>query len=355
MNIIKYFILSSCRRVLLRILRWLSIYRLVVFHLNYCCFHSANIIVSLTSTPQRFHYELPFTIHSLLSQTILPKEIRIYLSPTITIIKNKNLTLNHLKMYIKKFHSSIIIEKLFDKLVRIYFEDEDYGPATKFLPILKEFHLLPTNSSKLQAIMICDDDHYYHPHTISLLLKYSDKYKNSIIGLRGWRIRDDLTWGVSGREELAYHIIESFRLSEIYRIGIVTANHAYLIRPSFFDSHIYLDFKQVSDDIRHVDDIWLNGHASKRNITRLVIPTCCFSISVTKTHELENYFNKHQFTRLVANNNALKWFNKSWEKDLWYKFYGQNRPKDCNWWIKIYRQWINIILRLKFIIYVGFI
>ncbi|CAF2524507.1 unnamed protein product [Rotaria sp. Silwood2] len=367
---------SLCRRLLLRILHWYSIRRLVgaiifipiflsffllffysvlTYYLNYCCSHSSNIIVSLTSTPRRFHYELPFTIHSLLTQTKLPIEIRIYLSPTITIISQKNLTLNHLKMYVKHVDSSIIIAKLFDKLVKIYLEEEDYGPATKFLPILKEFHVLTTNQFKSQAIMICDDDHYYHPHTISALLEYSNKYKNNIVGFRGWRIREDLTWGVSSKEEFGYHIIESFRLSKIYRVGIVTANHAYIIRPSFFDSHIYLDFKQAPNDIRHVDDIWLNGHASKRNITRLVIPTCCFSISVTRTHELENYLIAHQFTRSSANDHALQWFHQTWEKDLWYRFNGQNRPKDLSWWIKIYRQWISIILRLKFIIYVGFI
>ena len=84
----------------------------------------------------------------------------------------------------------MIIAELFDKLVQIRLEKEDYGPATKFLPILKEFHTMATNVSKTQAIMICDDDHYYHPHTIATLIKYSDKYKNSIVGLRGWRSKN---------------------------------------------------------------------------------------------------------------------------------------------------------------------
>jgi hypothetical protein len=144
----------------------------------------------LTTTPSRFQYELPFAIHSLLSQTKLPKEIRIYLSPTVAIINQKNLTLDHLKMYINYLDSSIILGKLFDKLVRIQLEEEDYGPATKFLPIIKEFHLLTTSISKSQAIMICDDDHYYHPQTVATLIKYSDKYKNSIVGLRGWRSKN---------------------------------------------------------------------------------------------------------------------------------------------------------------------
>jgi hypothetical protein len=154
---------------------------------------------------------------------------------------------------------------------------------------------------------------------------------------------------------MAHHIIESHHLSEIYRVGVLTANYAYLIRPSFFDSHIYLDFNQVSDDIRHVDDIWLNGQASKQNITRYVVPSCCPHISVVRTHVLEEYLTRNQINRLSANNHALQWFSDSWEKNLWYRFNGENGPKYRSWWIVIYREWISIILKLKFIVYFGFI
>lgn len=214
MNIIKYLIRLFYRRLLFKKIRSFSIrylivtiiflfvflslfllffYSILVFYLNYYFYsYSSNIIVSLTSTPKRFHYELPFTIHSLLTQTELPKEIRIYLSPTINIINQKNLTLEYLKISIKhRVDSSRIISKLFDKLVQIRYEEQDYGPATKYLPIIKEFHLIKTNLSKFQSIIICDDDHYYHPYTISTLIKYSNKYKNSIIGLRGWRSKNN--------------------------------------------------------------------------------------------------------------------------------------------------------------------
>jgi hypothetical protein len=122
-----------------------------------------------------------------LTQTKLPKEIRVYLSPAVEISKRNNLTLEHLKLYIKHVDSSRIIGNLFDKLVRIRLEEQDYGPATKYLPIIKEFHSLKSNLSQSQAIIICDDDHYYQPYTIATLDKYSTEYKNSIVGFRGWR------------------------------------------------------------------------------------------------------------------------------------------------------------------------
>ena len=154
---------------------------------------------------------------------------------------------------------------------------------------------------------------------------------------------------------MSYHIIESQYLSRAYRVGVLTANHAYLIRPSFFDSHIYQDFNQVPDDIRHVDDIWLNGQAAKRNIDRYVVPTCCSHIEVTRTHALEQYFENNKMDRFSANSHALQWFSSSWETDLWYRFKGENAPKYRRWWVMIYREWINLLLKLKFIVYFGFI
>ena len=207
MNVLKYFFRLVCIRLLLKTSRrrlitaiifliivfslfLLFFYTILIYYINYCCFNSSNIIVSLTSTPLRFQYELPITIHSLLTQTALPKQIRIYLSPTEMIMNQKNLTIEHLKKYIVRIDSSIIIGILFDRLVQIRFEKQDYGPATKYLSIIKAYHLMTTNTSKTQAIMICDDDHYYQPHTISTLITYSDKYKNSIVGLRGWRSKN---------------------------------------------------------------------------------------------------------------------------------------------------------------------
>jgi len=162
------------------------IYSIFVFQSNYSESDSSNTIISLTTTPSRFHYELPFAIHSLLSQTQLPKLIRIYLSPTSAIISQKNLTLKHLKISIQRLDSSKTITKLFDRLVEIKLEQEDYGPATKFLPILKEF------GSNSQAIMICDDDQYYHPYSLATLNKYANQFPDSIIGFRGWRGKENI-------------------------------------------------------------------------------------------------------------------------------------------------------------------
>lgn len=169
----------TCFLFLLVVLISIKIIR--VYQSTRCCWYSSDIIVSLTSTPQRFHHELPLTIHSLLSQTQLPQEIRLRLSPI------SNLTEFQLKKSLEKIDSSVDLHQRFDRLVKIYYENEDYGPGTKFIPIIREFHR--TNDSKLQnqRLIICDDDQYYHHETISTLNFYSEKYPNSIVGLRGWR------------------------------------------------------------------------------------------------------------------------------------------------------------------------
>ena len=166
----------------------LFFYSVLIYH---CCTRTSDVIVSLTTTTNRFQYELPLTVHSLLSQTVLPKEIRIYLSPAKLIINQTNVTLAYLKRSLARLDSSATVATLFDRLVKIQFEQEDYGPATKFLPILREFHGVATSQAQSQLIMVCDDDHYYHPHTIGTLYDYASDYKTSIIGLRGWRSKSE--------------------------------------------------------------------------------------------------------------------------------------------------------------------
>ncbi len=163
-------------------------YGMLILHSSRCCALTSNIIISLTSAPARFSHELPITIYSLMMQTHLPQEIRLHLSAT-----HKNFSLSILKASIQRLDSSMDVSRLFEQLVRIRYEQYDYGPSTKFIPILKELHAIETNDSSSQLIMICDDDVYYHPHTLVTLQQYSNQFNNSIIGFRGWRGRSSFT------------------------------------------------------------------------------------------------------------------------------------------------------------------
>jgi hypothetical protein len=166
-------------------------------------------------------------------------------------------------------------------------------------------------------------------------------------------VREDLIWGTSDPFEKSIHIVESQYLSEVYRVGIVTANSAYLIRPLFFDSTMAQDFAITPEDIRHVDDIWLNGQAAKRNIARYVVPSCCKHIDVTQTHALETYLVEHNMNRSWANTHALHWFDKYWEHNLWYRFNGVNSPVYRSWSTSIIRRLIDTIFTVKFLLSFG--
>ncbi|CAF0897982.1 unnamed protein product [Didymodactylos carnosus] len=291
----------------------------------------SDIIVSFTSCSGRFRHELPLTIHSLLSQTILPKEIRLYLSTSDRNLTNKSI----IKQDLINIDHSMVISELYNKLVHIYFVP-DRGPATKFMSILEEYDK-SNRSSSTQLIFVCDDDHYYQPHMLATLLFYNRLFKNDTIGFRGWRIRDDLIWGVIGKPEGYYHIIDSSNILQPYRVGIVTANWGYLIQPKFFDKHIYSDYNDLTERISLVDDIWINAHLARRHIARYVVPSCCYHLSITKLRVLDTKLSNKQLSRAQANNNALKYFRQYWEKNLYYKFDGINHPVYAQWYKQVYK------------------
>jgi len=135
---------------------------------------------------------------------------------------------------------------------------------------------------------------------------------------------------------------------------VITATYAYLIRPSFFDSHIYLDFEKAPEDARRMDDIWISGQAAKRNISRYVVPSCCFHIDIDRAKLLEAHLFTHNMSRATANDHALTMFGQFWEKDLWYKFGGENAPRYRSMWTAMHRDWKSIILIIKFIVRFGF-
>lgn len=171
-----------------RKLFFISLSLVVVVFLLYQIFFSVRtsiLIVSLTTTPKRFQFELPLTIRSLLSQTLLPKEIRIYVS---SVFNRTNLTFVDLRSKI----SSKKLQILFDEIVRLIYVENDDGPATKFLPILREFHSNRKDFSQNQPIVICDDDHIYQTNLLSTLDRYSKVYPNEILGFRGWRSETNL-------------------------------------------------------------------------------------------------------------------------------------------------------------------
>lgn len=300
---------------------------------------SALPIVTLASSAARLHSnELAITLRSLLSQTVEPQEIRVYLNEL-----EKDLFAWH------KAHSKSRLSRyLNDERIGLYYV-EDVGPSTKFVYAIRD---MLERGKMDQAIIVLDDDHSYSPDLVATLVQYSQRqpFMKAAVGLRGWRVRRDLHWGVPS-QELDDHVAMGWKLTEPYRVSVLTANEGYLIRPRYFvdssdiesaDSSStlkvpLLDLKRLNTSAAHlVDDIWLNGHLSMRGIARYVVPleavkrlsslsrlglagAAIPSIDVTKAHPLEGRIQREGYTRTVANWVALQIFKDAWRnEDLYY-------------------------------------
>jgi hypothetical protein len=146
------------------------------------------------------------------------------------------------------------------------------------------------------------------------------------------RHREDLSWGVPG-EEVDRHVIHGYRLSEPYRVGVLTANEGYLVLPRFFltpaarhslvDAAPLLDTHALASTPAHlVDDIWMAGSLSARGVSRLVVPLrAAPSVDVTVVHTLETHMQHEGTDRGAANDATLRYFADAWRAEgLWYRF-----------------------------------
>lgn len=116
-----------------------------------------DIVVSLTSYSHRVEDSLPYTLYSLLQQTVLPYKIVVYLSDE---------------------WSDESIPDIVKKLKRIGIDIrycEDIRSFTKLIPALKDF---PDN-----PIITVDDDIYYNNRCVELLLcAYNVSDKRTVLG-----------------------------------------------------------------------------------------------------------------------------------------------------------------------------
>ena len=118
-------------------------------------------ILSLTTIPSRVNY-IENTIKSLVEQTLKPEKI----------------ILNIPKKYNFRFNSSIQnldnkLSKYIDNII-INYIDNDYGPGTKLLGLLKS--KIIKIDSKDTYIVLVDDDLIYKPY----MLEYFDNYNKEI-------------------------------------------------------------------------------------------------------------------------------------------------------------------------------
>jgi len=295
-------------------------------------------IVSLASSSARLgSHELAITLRSLYQQSLEPAEVRLYLPLHDKAAFERR----------RRKGADLLARLLNDVRLKLYYV-EDIGPSTKFVYAIKE--MLETGRLD-QPIVVVDDDHSYSPSLVSSLVAWASipELQDAAVGLRGWRLRRDLHWGVP-QEEVAGYVQEGYTLAQPYRVSVLTANEGYLIRPQAFlaasarniaasgfsttssSQHVpILDVERMSETFAHlVDDIWMAGHLCTSGIPRYVVPllpapgvfnggSATPSIDVTKTHTLMGHFHKDGTSRAQANDETLAMFADCWNREaLWY-------------------------------------
>jgi hypothetical protein len=92
-----------------------------------------SLIVSLASSHHRLDNELPVTLRSLVAQTLSPADIRVYLPEA-----DRSIVQSRLQIPTDNAANVTTLPDVFrHPLVSLVFT-EDVGPATKFVPVLKE-------------------------------------------------------------------------------------------------------------------------------------------------------------------------------------------------------------------------
>ena len=164
-------------------------------------------VVSLASTVGRSN-ELVATLHSLAQQSLPAREIRVYLAED-----NRNAFERFVRDTPNGKKLQLLMQAAQGPPIRIKYV-KDVGPASKFVYAIQE--LLDANELDVPLVVVgerqrptvyrllaaytahTDDDHYYSPDLLASLLFYASlpTFRDASVGLRGWRIREDLQWGV---------------------------------------------------------------------------------------------------------------------------------------------------------------
>jgi len=93
--------------------------------------------------------------------------------------------------------------------------------------------------------------------------------------------------------------------------AVITGCGSYLIQPRFFDESLW-DYSQAPQGAFYMDDIWISGCLTHRNVKRYVVPASAMMRSVfrqRRTLSLHDVPNERQYN----NNETIAFFGKTWD------------------------------------------
>jgi hypothetical protein len=222
----------------------------------------AGAIVCLTSTPSRLAH-VDDTLKSLLRQTRVPKEIRLYL-PT----------------YSRREQRAYDIPARLRGLRNVTLHEcDDLGPGTKISPALRA--LAPG-----QLLIAVDDDRIY-PRDLVARLEEAANRAEAAYGLGGWIAPPDLvdrpTSILSNLLQRPPAPVRATRLGAPRRVDVLQGLAGYAVRPRFFDLERLADFSAAPAAARMVDDVWISAHC---RVPKYVLPAARVSFEPWRRRSL---------------------------------------------------------------------
>lgn len=204
-----------------------------------------RVIVSLTTLPDRIGNLEP-TVRSLVEQTRPPDEI------VITV-----------PQFSKRQGKQYVVPDYLAKIprVRILRCPEDWGPATKFIPVIQE-ELAAGRGDTL--VVVVDDDRTYPRDALETYLHYHAQLPEAALCFRGALIPHNLVWFLP-------KLIRANQIREPKPAAVMTGTASYLVQPRFFDSTLW-DYSPAPMSAFYMDDIWISGCLDRRGIKKYVVP-----------------------------------------------------------------------------------
>ncbi|MEY2538118.1 MAG: hypothetical protein QOG67_1858 [Verrucomicrobiota bacterium] len=244
----------------------------------------SRVIASFSTLPDRIANLEP-TIRCLLEQTRPPDEI---------VIAVPEFSRRQQKFY-------VIPEYLAEyPQVRILRCDRDWGPATKFIPVIQQELSMGRGGT---LIMVVDDDRVYPRDALETYLHYHRKLPNAALCFRGAPMPSDLKWRRP-------KITRADRLREPSKVAVVTGCGSYFIQPRFFDPQLW-DYSTAPAGAFYMDDIWISGCLDRRGVAKFIVPA---SGMMRTVREQRGTMTLHDVPdgRRRNNNEAIEFFTDSW-------------------------------------------
>jgi hypothetical protein len=246
--------------------------------------NSKRVIASLTTLPDRI-LNLEPTLRSLLNQTRPPDEIVLSI-PEYSVRQKQPYSIPR---YLSEFPT-----------VRILRCKTDWGPATKFIPVVQE-ELAAGRGDTL--VMVLDDDRVYPRDALETYLHYHGQFPNAALCFRGGPMPKNFYWFLP-------KLFLGSRLREPKRVAVITGCGSYLIQPRFLDSALW-NYSGAPASAFYMDDIWISGNLDRRGVEKYAVPASAMMRTVRRQ---AGTMSLHRVPRgrTYHNNEVVEYFRDTW-------------------------------------------